>query len=72
MEVEKNEALPDTYDNSPFMYRRTGYGVLLMKCGTGMSLFHDGAENFFSRCRQALREGRSISEIIDGYFDFDE
>jgi hypothetical protein len=68
----KNETLPDTYDESPFIYKRTHYGVLLMKYGTGLSLFHDSAEQFFSQCRQALREGRSISELIDGYFDFDE
>jgi hypothetical protein len=68
----KSLALPDIYDDAPFMYKRTHYGVVLMKCGTGLTLFHSGAEKFFSQCRQALQEGRSISEVINGYFDFDE
>jgi hypothetical protein len=72
MPGEKNETLPDSYDDSPFFYKRTHYGVLLMKSITGMSLFHDGADVFFSQCRQALQEGRSISEVIDSYFDFEE
>jgi hypothetical protein len=72
MSIEKNDELPDSYDDSPFMYKRTNYGVLLMKGITGLSLFHDSDELFFSQCRQALQEDKSISEVIDSYFDFED
>jgi hypothetical protein len=67
--IGKNDPLPDTYRNTPYEYTRTNLYTVLKKDYEEEILFGEEETQFFRECNRAKQNSRSISEVIDEYFN---
>jgi hypothetical protein len=67
--LDKNEPLPDLYEDYPYYYKRNIMGVYLLKHSKKMIYLQGDDETHFIReCNRAKQHSRSLSSVIDEYF----
>jgi hypothetical protein len=66
--LDKNAPLPEIYRDIPFQYMQTKFGVVLRKNDDEVFLQGDDEAVFMRDCNRTKQKGRSISDVIDGYF----
>jgi hypothetical protein len=68
LKLDKNEPLPDEYQDFPYQYTEFNCGLVLRKNNDEVFLQGDDETIFRRECNRAKQKGRSLSAVINDYF----
>ena len=66
--LDKNDPLPQTYQDFPYKYTRTKLFCVLKKNNEEVCLIGDDETQFIRDCNRAKQHNHSISDVIEEYF----